>query len=1385
MFGAASPILAAMPMMIILSITAIKDGVEDLSRHRVDRELNNSITLTLQDGWCNMNHADRGGGLLGWLGLGRMYRDSRKVEDESSQLKFDDYPFDRPWGDSTTTTSGWKSTPWKDIKVGDFILLRSNDRVPADILVLAASEPDGVCYVETKSLDGETNLKSREALKETCWLRSAEECKRIKFVVESEQNTTNLYVYSGTIIFPVTIDDDSTGVVGGEWEFGCRVNGGGPVITNVNENDKGKPPAKDSVVPINIQNILLRGSFIRNTDFVIGLVLFTGRDTKVMLNAGATPSKRSKIERLMNPQVAINFLMLLFMCIVIACLQSSRMRHWLAIGAPWISQSETAKTSAFFTFWASVIMLQNIVPISLYITIEGVKTVQAYFIHTDVDMYDPETDKPCMTKTWNISDDLGQIEYIFSDKTGTLTQNKMEFRRCSIFGTAYGEGITDVTAEAEGLDAAARAIRMQQLSELMHTEMHAIYAPPYASPVLAFVDTTIFRDYQNDPHQADHIREFFTHLAVCHTVLAPKFEASSSSSSTTEIVYNAQSPDEQALVAGAKDAGFTFIGRAQDEVTVDVMGTVRKFRVLNILEFNSTRKRMSVVVRDEEGRIVLLCKGADSVIYERLALYQDDLRDITFSHLEQFANEGLRTLCIAQRTIPGKEYEQWSSMYQAASTALVDREGEIEKVAEFIERDLVLLGATAIEDKLQDQVPECIGLLREAGIKIWVLTGDKMETAINIGFASNLLSRDMSLIIIKGSDTASVGQQISEALQHFICPVATAAEADADKGRKRWFLPGMLKRPVQSTQPRPSTASHSAAFKRASIMHVEYGLVIDGDSLRYALENPGNRELFLRLGTRCKSVVCCRVSPKQKAQVVRLVQKGCKAMCLSIGDGANDVSMIQEANVGVGISGQEGLQAAMASDFVISQFKFLSKLVLVHGHWSYHRTSETVLNFFYKNMVWVFALFWYQMYCGFTADILYDYTYLMFYNLFFTSLPPLFLGIFDQDVSAEYALAVPQLYKIGMQQTRFTRTRFFLFVLDAVYQSIICFYAGYFFYEVEENSTGRSSDKKIMGTAVAMFVIVTVNIYVGLNIHNWTWMVFAVVFMSMASFIVYMPVWAQFQVSTVFHLEKRMYNSGGFWCAVVVVTTLCILPRIVTRAWKSSFHPDDLDIVRERQKYKIGPPPKTRKRRRSSVVKTKSWVDEEGREEMGGGLKGRKSLVSVREVVEGEEGGMDEQDGGQYALPLTPISPLPRSASPDGIRPPDIGTTHHRRHHRSFSTAQPPVYEAVRDSSPSSPIRVRRPRSAPLMPRLYPDDHRIHFHLPDTDAFSETGSILSHASIINMESHTTMPNTGFAFSGDESAVAHDVVNNFSSGGLVELAEDRRRFSMGSSKSLHL
>lgn len=547
-----------------------------------------------------------------------------------------------------------------------------------------------------------------------------------------------------------------------------------------------------------------------------------------------------------------------------------------------------------------MILFQTLVPISLYITVEICKLVQAAWIHWDLKMYYPERDQRAVPRSWNIADDLGQIEYIFSDKTGTLTRNVMEFRKCSIGGKVYGY-LTESESENNNNYNAAFVSKEQfntmegDMIEYLSEILPYKYIPPSQ---MSFVDPAIFSDVlssknSSEKEQSERIRNFFFSVIVCHTILIDKlgmnYETEDNEGSNEDTLdsqapiaphllrYQAQSPDEAALVKAARDLGFVFLGREQDVMRLSILGREENVRILSVIEFNSTRKRMSVIVQKEDGEIQLICKGADSVIYERLRRNEvheeNDFRSENLKHLENFAESGLRTLCFASRVLSQEEYECFAFRHGGASVSMNNREMLMDAVAEEYERELELLGSTAIEDRLQDGVPDTIANLQMAGIKIWVLTGDKLETAVNIGFSCKLLTKRMFLIMIKSDDATIEGtrKQLDEGFRKMS---AASLSGNLDHLREEIY--------------------DDEEYDEDSVnSNTEYALIIDGTSLKHALEDRQCRPVFLDLATNCKAVLCCRVSPLQKAKCVELIKKTRNSMTLAIGDGANDVSMIQ------------------------------------------------------------------------------------------------------------------------------------------------------------------------------------------------------------------------------------------------------------------------------------------------------------------------------------------------------------------------------------------------------------------------------------------------------------------------------------------------------------
>ncbi|GFO09200.1 phospholipid-transporting ATPase, partial [Plakobranchus ocellatus] len=971
----------AIPLLLILTVSALKEIVEDIKRHRADGALNSRRIL--------------------------VHRNKR-----------------------------WLEIQWREVVVGDIVKINDGADFPADLILLSSSEPQGMCYIETSNLDGETNLKLRQGIPATSEIVSGDGLTELRGIVECEQPNRHLYEFVGNI------------------RLGSK-----------------------RAIPLSPDQVLLRGACLKNTSWIYGLVIYTGHQSKLMLNSTTTPLKRSNVEKLTNSQIVLLFLVLLILSLSCSVLHhvwvdKNSSTHW------YLFYEDLERSNFGYNLLTFVILYNNLIPISLQVTLEMVKFGQAIFINWDLDMYHEDTNTYANARTSNLNEELGQIKFIFSDKTGTLTQNIMRFSACSIAGVKYGESTSD--------------------------------------NVQAFSDETVVANLQNRHETAPVIAEFLRLLAVCHTVV-PQRDAA-----TGEVHYLASSPDEAALVKASSFMQHVFHTRTPDYVIVDIMGKPQKFEILNVLEFTSKRKRMSVIVRTPEDKIVLFCKGADNVIYERLGsnkIYTEE----TMAHLEHFASIGLRTLCLAMVELNPEEYGDWSETFYRASTAITKREQKLEEAAELIERDFVLLGATAIEDRLQDGVPETIDKLAKADIKIWVLTGDKQETAINIGYSCKLLNESMDLILIN--------------------------EESLDATRD-------------------ALIRHKTEFGEQLGKENYVGLVIDGQCLKYALMHDCRQD-FLDIALSCKAVICCRVSPLQKAELVELVKVSQNAITLAIGDGANDVGMIQAAHVGVGISGQEGMQACCASDYSIAQFRFLQKLLLVHGAWSYSRISKLILYSFYKNICLYVIQFWFTLLNGYSGQNLFERWSLSLYNVIFTASPPVAIGLFDRYCSAHVMMNNPVLYKDSQGGHRFNMWVFWVWIFNAIYHSIILFWmtVGALSTDIAF-SNGETGDYLFLGNFVYTYVVVTVHLKAGMETIAWTWLTHLSLWGSLFCWFFFLIVYSQ--VFAIIGLSPEMYGQAShvlgsslFWLGLFIIPITTLLRDIVWKALRRDLFKTHRQTVQE------------------------------------------------------------------------------------------------------------------------------------------------------------------------------------------------------------------------------
>ena len=464
---------------------------------------------------------------------------------------------------------------------------------------------------------------------------------------------------------------------------------------------------------------------------------------------------------------------------------------------------------------------------------------------------------------------------------------------------------------------------------------------------------------------------------------------------------------------------------------------------------------------------------------------------------QDFATEGLRTLCLAYRDISAEEYQEWALLYDQAARTINNRQEELDKAAEMIERDLVLIGATAIEDKLQDGVPDTIHTMMDAGIKVWVLTGDRQETAINIGYSCRLITPEMNLVICNETSHFETKAFLEKTLLTIKGNLGMGTPVRKRKW-KHYFFPKSQKRFTKDFEVDLQVCSFSQWVHILKPM----ALIIDGKSLGFALEED-IKFVLLEIALLCKAVVCCRVSPLQKALVVKLVKDNVEeSVTLAIGDGANDVSMIQSAQVGVGISGQEGLQAARSADFSISQFRFLRKLLLVHGGWAYSRMSKIILYSFYKNITLYMIQLWYATQNGFSGATLFEtWSSVSSYNVLWTIFQPFAIGLFDQYVSARILDRYPPLYRLGQRSVFYNHPVFWGWIITSFFQSAVIFFlwsliAGDSVVLID----GKPIDNWVFGIMVYTTDLMTVMWKASLTADIWVIFTFIAIF---GSFIIY------------------------------------------------------------------------------------------------------------------------------------------------------------------------------------------------------------------------------------------------------------------------------------------
>lgn len=945
----------------------------------------------------------------------------------------------------------YESQHSRDLRVGDFLKITDDQIFPADLLLLQSGLDDGAyCYVETANVDGETNLK-------------------IKVVPESFKNKFRTDQELGETSFEMSCDPPNGSLE--RWNaylsaFNCEVR-------------------------LNQDSLLLRGTKLRNAKYVLAMVVYTGEDSKIRMNSSErnpkglqafcnAKLKKSRTETLMEKLIIGMFLFQICLCIVCGILngvwEQKHDKHFYLM----LQKDHVASGAAKIGTW--FLTFVNFVPISLLVTMEMVKFLQGRFFGWDVMMSAVVGEELhfARAQTSALNEELGQIQYVLSDKTGTLTCNSMDFRKAIIGSCQYGTGETDISRGAAQLQLEKGIAPTEAESK------EAVFTMPHVNFNAKDAVSKVLFDKQHPDHS--FARDYFLALALGNTVF-PTVDAEDNPE------FKASSPDEECLVHFSNAMGCTLSSRSPPLVTLALKNEQETFTQLACLDFTSKRKHMAVIIRHPDRSISMYAKGADAFIEPILEGYGDEEKfaaaqpnwKYTMSQLDRFADQGLRTLLVAAGNKPASWWDDpqtgWKVRYESRMRECAiegpDEEGHIQGncgkkcrrcALEFeIEKDcqLRLVGATAIEDKLQDFVPLTIKLMLDAGIKVWVLTGDKLETAINIAMACNLLeismTKDNRLLMVDGEDAASLRTQLTA---HDTTLTARLTASDEPFG----FV-----------------------FTTGAFFVIE-------ESMRTA---PDLVDLFVSVATRCKSAVGCRMQPNQKAKVVKLVKDTQKVTTLAIGDGANDEQMIREAHVGVGIRGVEGTTAVRAADYAISQFHFLRRVLFVWGRSSYRQIADMLFYIMYKQSMICFVVFWLGFLSGFSGTQLYLEWSFQLYSVGYTALMIISYAVFDRDIDNRTLISSPKIYQATHKGELFTIPIFLRWITTSFVQSAIIFWSVQFAYDSEtDDFSGRALDHWNIGLVVYTCVVLVANFKVCMMITHWNWVNHLVLWPSLALFFV-------------------------------------------------------------------------------------------------------------------------------------------------------------------------------------------------------------------------------------------------------------------------------------------
>ena len=883
-----------------------------------------------------------------------------------------------------------------NLQIGDIIELKKDERVPADIIVLKTfnESDENQSFIRTDQLDGETDWKLRKAPGATQNLNEYQ-ILTLNGFINYEPPSKFIYNFEGLLV----------------------IKNEGNVIKEA----------------LGLENTMWASTVVASQK-IIGIVIYTGNETRARMNSSTPKIKIGILDQELNMVTFYLFCIMLFVAMLLTTLKG-------------------LYSKMFFTFFKFIVLFCAIIPIALRVNLVISKSFFSFVINRDKSI--PET----IARNSTIPEELGRISYVFSDKTGTLTKNEMIFKKIAMETEQFGEdSFNDLKSiledECEKNDAPLLDLYNKLKSENFENKNNeSINESNLIDESIVSEKSIIATNTINEDNNISNInkvtkserrrknkrirrtrnkiiRDTITSMVLCNNV-TPII----SDDDPNDITYQASSPDEVALVKFAEKLNMRLIHRTDKEIKIkNVSNTMEEYKILANFPFSSDTKRMGIILQNKKhNHIIFYLKGAENVM---MKFVKKEYIGYIKENAENLATKGLRTLVLTQKLISQKYFDEWFEEYSQALTSMENRKEKIANCISKLENDMDFLCVTGVEDLLQDDVATTIDNLRNAGMKIWMLTGDKVETATCISISAGLKAKTHKIYTITYDDIKDPDDKMNEIK--------------------------LFKEKLEEYN--------------SKILSDPHLFIIDGDTLDLALKECPNE--FYNSAMKAPSVVCCRCSPTQKRIILKNIKNYTTCRTAAVGDGGNDVAMIQEADVGIGIVGKEGLQASLAADFSIKEFKSLSILLLWWGRIAYKNTS-TMSNFIvHRGLIIAFCQFFFSLMFYFNPVALYNGFLTFGFSTFFTCLPIISI-LLDRDVDKKNVLKFPNLYKILLKGRELNFKNFLWWLFKAVSQASIIMFGSLFIFK------DKLFLKIVTVSFTALVYLEILNVYMEINKLHW------------------------------------------------------------------------------------------------------------------------------------------------------------------------------------------------------------------------------------------------------------------------------------------------------------